>query len=905
MRELLTRVSFRWGQWTLVALLGAGAVGGAAAAMPVTANVENHGLRHDIAQATWTHRDLVLARSSGQAFDLDQFRHEVMAAVPNELGEVAEVVWAYQFTQVSPSQTLGLQVTGDGVTTEPDGLAPYVALHAQPGIGSELTVIEGAAPATDTASGVAEVMVEATTAQVFGLEVGGHYDLSGYAPDTLEIRISGTYVVRDAAAPVWDHAPRLREHGQFTLACSMPPCQRALRADLLTDQGGFEVLFARDMYLTTEPRVAIRARLDGPRLESAWVPGAREAVARLHTDPELRHMALRTQLATLLAEVERQAAAVRAVLAVAAAGLVSILVGLLVLAAWLSVAERREELILLRARGGSLPAVGLRLAAEAAPAVLLAAAGGWLLSRWAAGQPVVQLGPGSSLAVLTAVLVWLLVPAAAVAAVRRSTVAAPEPHARRAAVARLSIELSLLVLAGVALLLVYQRGLSLAGVDPYLSAAPVLLAVAGGLVALRLYPLPMRLLATVFGRMRGAVGFLGLARAGRAAPGASVALLVLVLAVAIAGFAWTVDTGVSDARDDAAIATVGADVRLSLEAAQLPHGLVEAVEQLPGVETVAVARRGGVVRHAPVRHDHGQALLRRDLHGPQVVAVDMAAYQEILTALGLGVTLPPELLSAEPDTDPLPVLAPPQVAERNEPSLQIGDIDRPVTVVGDVAGLPGPDRDRTWVLVPRQAWPEASAAQGRRQIARVDSFELLISGDTVDPAAVTAVAEQWSAGQVTVSSRDEVRTRLDTSGFNLGITLALVAAASVGLTGCLLAVGLALVLQARSRGRMVSLLRTMGLSSRQARGLLLIERIPLTTVAVAAGAVLGATLPLLLGPALGLDSFTGGLTYTLVLQPVIALILAALVLLLVAVGALLEATVNRRLRIGGVLRVGN
>jgi hypothetical protein len=161
---------------------------------------------------------------------------------------------------------------------------------------------------------------------------------------------------------VWDHAPWLREHGRITLTCSAPPCPQALRADLLTDRGGFEVLFAQEMRSATEPLAGYRARLDAPQLESAWVPGAREAVARIQTDPELQAFTLRTRLPELLESFERQAAAVRAVLAVAAAGIVATLLGLLGLAARLAVAERRDELLLVRARGGSLATVAARMA---------------------------------------------------------------------------------------------------------------------------------------------------------------------------------------------------------------------------------------------------------------------------------------------------------------------------------------------------------------------------------------------------------------------------------------------------------------------------------------------------------------------------------------------------------------
>ena len=76
---------------------------------------------------------------------------------------------------------------------------------------------------------------------------------------------------------------------------------------------------------------------------------------------------------------------------------------------------------------------------------------------------------------------------------------------------------------------------------------------------------------------------------------------------------------------------------------------------------------------------------------------------------------------------------------------------------------------------------------------------------------------------------------------------------------CALAIVLALVVTGQSRSRNLSFLRTLGLSDRQARGLIAWEIVPMAAITAAVGVVLGVALPKLVGPAIDLRPFTGGL----------------------------------------------
>jgi putative ABC transport system permease protein len=898
-----TRLRAHAGLWSVVAVLGLATVFVAASAEPATTRIADASLQQMVSVAAYPDRDLITVRAARPSLmgvpqtTADQLHNEVVQTLPAPLAEVRDTSWAYQRTSVSTFEGIGASLTGDGVTSAPQGFAPVVSFHYQPGLIDEVDLIEGEAPVTDVAEGVVEVMVAEDVAAWLGLEVGGEYalhpgrvvnypDQPGRSGDPV-VRVSGVFVPHDPDAQVWQHAPLLLRTGTTVIPADVPPLPTT-QATLVTDEAFFDLIFDRTLTAMFEPDTAVRVRFDESLIDAAWVPAAIASVAQLYSDIRVADVLRQTGLADLLRDYQHQAASAQALVAVTATGIVAVLLGLLLLAARLIADRRRSEVALLRARGGSVPAVTGRLTAEALWLVPLAAAAGWILPRLALGEPL----PGTiSTAVVApgaaALVALLIVPAAGALVARRSATAVSvreDTTGRRSMPARLTVELSVIVLAALGVVLMHQRGLSLVGVDPYLSAVPVLLALAGGLLALRLFPWPVRLLAAAARRLRGVVGFVGLARLGRGAPGTALALLVLVLSVAVGGFAGAVNMSVSEARDRSAMQEVGAHIRVESES--LSVDVLAAVAELPGVTTVVPVTRGGMLT------DGAGRARGASIQGPVVVAVDTVAYQELLAELEVDRRLPAEVVSARPGAG-VPALAGGSIAARQDLVLHHGEQEQPLEVVGDVAGLPGPDRDRNWVLVPRQALTDPAPMTG-----------LLVNGADVDVNQVRQVVAELSApASVAVFSVAEIRAELEASGFNEGLTLVFVAGTVGGAVGGVLAVTLALVLQARARGRVLSLLRTMGLSSRQARGLLLVELLPVTALAVAVGAVVGIAMPLLLAPALGLGAFTGGVALGIGVDTATVAALAGLVGVLVVAGAGFEAAINRRLGIGRVLRV--
>ena len=211
-------------------------------------------------------------------------------------------------------------------------------------------------------------------------------------------------------------------------------------------------------------------------------------------------------------------------------------------------------------------------------------------------------------------------------------------------------------------------------------------------------------------------------------------------------------------------------------------------------------------------------------------------------------------------------------------------------------------------------WP-ALPADAPHQLAPTG---FVLAGAGVDAAEVDRVAREGQnrylriggveagdkARAPEVTTRSAVRADLGGTGVNGLLVFGFALGAGGGAVLGLLGLALAVLAGARSRGQVLSRLRTMGLSRRQWRGMLMVELTPLVLVSVLTGAVVGALLPLLLTPVLGLPAFTGGVDVRPRFEP--GLVAGVSVLAMVALGFAIavEAVNNRRMRLGEVLRLG-
>jgi FtsX-like permease family len=101
--------------------------------------------------------------------------------------------------------------------------------------------------------------------------------------------------------------------------------------------------------------------------------------------------------------------------------------------------------------------------------------------------------------------------------------------------------------------LLRRRGLSPAdGVDPFLAAVPILVSLAVGLLAVRLYPLPLRALATALAPRPDLVPAFGVRRLARQPSLAAAPFVVVLLAASSGAFTATLATTLAAAQEGAA-----------------------------------------------------------------------------------------------------------------------------------------------------------------------------------------------------------------------------------------------------------------------------------------------------------------------------------------------------------------
>ncbi|MGX1914638.1 FtsX-like permease family protein [Streptomyces phaeochromogenes] len=801
----------------------------------------------------------------------------------------------------------------------PSGLPAQMSLAAQSGLAEHSRMSAGRLPrAGDTVSAATrevEAAVTTETAKRLNIKVGSVIHVPGVQRDPLAVRITGIVAPRDPESAYWTTQPLLR-----TPSLIRPPTQGGepetywLGALLLSPDAAPVLLGtpgepARYWLLTPDP-AALTAH-DLSRLGSAVASlesGPGLVKVRASTDADT---GVSTDLDEVLASYAELRSGVRPLVSVAAFGTGAVAVVVLLMGGRLTADRRRTELALLRARGASLRGLTRRLLTETAvvalPAGALGLAGALLLVPYGRAPYAV----GAALAVT--LLACAALPLRALAAHRvvgvhgaREDLASVRPSRRRTIA-----ELTLLVLASTAVLALRSRGtsgtsdealgsgasdnLGSSG-DQLVAMAPVLIGVIAALVLVRLYPLPLRWLARPAGRLRGAIGHLSLARAGRTSVSTVLPLLALLTALTTAAFGGSVLAGVADARDRAAVLNLGADARVEAEGA-LPATLPERVRSAPGVQEVTPlsiayeAKPGAGVESVPL------------------AGVDPEGYARLAGRTGLGAFPAGELKASpaggsaksgagspsKPGADgsakaPLPALASSAVADRygTHPfSLRLSDgsdVTVRITLLRDLTpALPGTD----FLIVDRAGLGTVAARPNT----------LLVTGDHVSGGALRKAvaagtgADADATARADVRLRSEERARYVDSPLQSGAERVYAAAVAAGSGYAVLALLLALVRVAPERAALLARLRTMGLTRSQGRRLLVLEALPQALLAAAGGILTGWAAVRLLAPGIDLTSIAlatpGGApptgTAALHTDPA-SLFLPALTVLLLATG---------------------
>ena len=578
----LRRIRVSAGPLGLLAALGLVAALLATGAPRLANGYGDQGLGQDVSRLPYLTRDLIFTRTpppdepvdpATAADQLSAIRNRLAAPLPGLVGR------EWFAGQIGPEDLIA---AGDSPALT-GGCRASLPLRAQPGLDRVATVVAGRWPASRGSTVEAVISQEAADVLKLGVESQVTLTGRGFFTASVPVRIVGIYQPVDPAAPDWDGI-RLVD-----IPCSDPGAGMTWQAPLLTDLPGLE----RSARTLSNLTYTWRYRIDERRLSTAEIPDLLAAIGQARrpmTDDPPR---LTTGLDAMLSTFDAQLRSVQALLAVVQAGFLTTVLGLIVLAARLVVERRRQELALLRARGASVATVGgwtLREAVLVLPAATLA---GWLLGRLVPGRP-----GDAELPLVVALLVGttLAVPLLAMLGQRRAHLVGQRRDLvrHRPSPRRLTAEAVVLLVAVLGVVLVRQRGLDQSvGVDPYLASVPVLLAAAAALIALRIVPWPLRQVSRLAARSRAAVPFLGLARAGRAAPVTALPAALLVVAVATGVFASVVTSTVAAARDRVSDREVAADARL-VSASYVTPETGDRIAALPGVTAVsAVAAEPG------------------------------------------------------------------------------------------------------------------------------------------------------------------------------------------------------------------------------------------------------------------------------------------------------------------------
>ncbi|MFJ4519657.1 FtsX-like permease family protein [Streptomyces sp. NPDC088810] len=714
----------------------------------------------------------------------------------------------------------------------PTGLPAHVSLTARSGLAEHARVRTGrlprAAHPVDGTTAEVEAAVTAATAQSLHIEVGSvvHVPAPGRAP--LAVRVTGILVPRDPDGAYWSTVPLLRTPTLVTLPTPGPDPDRYWLGALLLAPDAAPALLGTSTnparYWHLAPRLSGLHAHDVERLEPA--------VASLESGPALQRARAATdygadtgtELDGALASFSRLRSGIAPLVAVAAAGTATVVAVVLLMTGGLAADRRRTELALLRARGASLPGLAGRLLAETAVVAVPAGALGLAVALLAV--PAGRLAPAVAAALAVTLTACAALPLRAALAHRTVRLTAPREDlasirpSRRRAVA----ELTLLVLAAGAVATLRRRGTT---GDQLVAVAPVLVGVIAALLLLRLYPLLLRRLSGPAGRLRGALGHLSLARAGRAQASAVLPLLALLTALTTAAFGGSVLAGVAEARDRAALLTVGADARADAST-PLPADTPDRVRSVPGVRAVT-----------PVGISY-QAKPQDGQDAVPLVGVDPRGYAELTARTGLG-AFPADRLAGRSGT--LPAVASPSVASAygtRRPFLVRLEDGSAVTVhivlVRDrTPAVPGAD----FLLVDRAGLPAPAARP----------TTLLLTGDRLHAGAL-----RDAVGGAAVRIRAEERARYADSPLQSGAEHVYTAAVATGAGFAVLALLLSLLRAAPERAALLARLRTMGLTRAQSRRLLVLESLPQAVLAAVGGTVTGWSTIRLLSPGIDLTA---------------------------------------------------
>lgn len=754
-----------------------------------------------------------------------------------------------------------------------------------------------------------EIAVQESTARALGLSVGYRLAVSVDLLDTMlsnsiirtadvilaptELEITGLYRIPDPDADVWFDDPRLLIDdlgytglnpdliiayiGAYVPAEALP--------GLVSSSLPFEYQWRFPILVDRLDADAVAQAKDALRLLESRFGGANPSggfTAQAGLLPLLdRHTGLRS--------------ASEAVIGLAASAPLALAGGAIGMAAVLLARRRRPAIVLARGRGASGRLLLTASLLEAVAVAALATLAG--LGLAIVLVPGAEFLPSLAVALAIAALGIAVLVGAALPPIRQplADLDRTARPVRRFEPRRLVAETTVVTLALVGAYVLRQRGVtsSAIGLDPFLAAVPPLIGIAAGIATIRLYPPTIALAGWLADRRRDLVPALGVRAVARGST-SSLPALVMVLAVAFAAFTGIVSVSVDDAQRTASWVSAGADVRIEPGENQSAIPPTADFSAIAGVEGIA---RGYVDRQA--RAPAGTRAGTIAVH-----AVETDAYADVVAGSPIDPRWPPPFLE-EPGDPPVPAIVGTRLAGE-ELGLKRGDtfeltlFGRRIQMqVADVRpGVAGLTSGDSFVVVP-YAWFEQAAST----TLRPSMLWMRAPADVLPALRAHPAAE---AGGVTITSRYDAYAALRDQPVVGAVGAAFALAFAVSVAYAVLTILGSVMLSAARRTRDLAILRTLGLSRREATRLTLLEHAPPLLIALPLGIALGIGVAVAVAPALNLGALSGssGEIPLIVDWPALAVVSLGLALLAVA-AVVLGAWLARREAITNALRMAS
>jgi putative ABC transport system permease protein len=746
-------------------------------------------------------------------------------------------------------------------------------------------------PVLETAISVeAAGQIDKTVGDLLFLSFDRRDPLAQQSPGVVATRITGLFEINDAADPFWYEDQSLNHVGIRSIGGDT----RFIDVGGLLPAESYDALIRGGQFFGTPIRLTWRHFIDPERLSSARLGALLVDLRRLETafpqtqvtNATLPGAAMRSGLLPLLVAHQARWASASAVLTVVAIGPAAVAFAALGLVATIAARRRRPALALVRGRGGTLGQIIRAVFFEGCVIAIPALGVAILLA-------LVLIPAGSDRAtivaatVVAAAAVGLLIATAmpgttAAARAARDDDASPRGVSAR----RLVLDLVVILLAAGGAYLLRERGVrgtsstgTLTGADPLIAAVPALAGIAAGLTAIRLVPVPLRVLSRIAARGRGLVALLALRRAIHG--GTTAAVLVVLLATAsIGAFSSAALVHLDRASAAASWHEIGAPIRVTSQVGALPIGFDPT--KLPGVRSSATL--------AKVLTPVGPRNLRI-----QFLVVDLPAYARMVAGTPADPVFPPEMLTPDVPGGVVPLLVSISLAERSDGTplgtpfeIVVEGYHYRVQPIAARATFPTLATDAVFAVASRQ---QLLAVQPEAQLAPVSAF--VDAPETDLPAIRSAVTSV--ATSATIESRAAFARAFTDSPVTAAIVAGIAIAAFVAAAYAALAVTAALAIAGASRATEVAHLRMIGLSRGDALGLAVVEHGPTVILAFIAGVALGLGLFVLLEPGLGLDAIVGStIAVPLSVDPQQLAIIAVVVIAIAVVGIGLAAWMQRR-----------